>query len=474
MEREALMDNISRREIKAKLAWDNPWWTEPEAVDGRTYADLPYRDFFEGFYQLSQLVAARRAVVLMGPRRAGKTVLLHQTIHKRLRSGVDGKRLMYVSIDEPLYTGMTLEGIVALLLEATGFSTTDEFSLFFDEIQSLKGWEAQLGALTEEYTNARCIAASSSTPHLRTGDAGAGLFAEFVLPPLTFNEFLRFSWNDYFPGKTSALKGQEVEVLNRAFLDYLNFGGFPEAAIRKEAKGDAVRFIQKGIVERTLLHNDAPSLFGVKDVQELNRLFAFIAYNTGSEFSYPLLSESFGIAKDTVKRYIEYLEAAFLIKKVSRIDESGKRFVRERSFKLHLVNPSMRAALFRPVSPEDDAVGGLVETAMHSQRFHTETMRHVRYARWQEGAVDAVALDPASGRPVEAATVAWSDSHVKNTEGIAQLIAFAKRHGIETVRATTRSVWAFKTIDGVGVQFSPSSADCFMLGRVNDAQRHDS
>ena len=61
---------------------------------------------------------------------------------------------------------------------------------------------------------------------------------------------------------------------------------------------------------------------------------------------------SSGVAKNTIKRYIEYLGAAFLIKVVHRIDESARRFRRARWFKIYLTNPSMRAALFSPVKPD--------------------------------------------------------------------------------------------------------------------------
>jgi len=76
---------------------------------------------------------------------------------------------------------------------------------------------------------------------------------------------------------------------------------------------------------------------------------------------------SSGVAKNTIKRYVEYLEAAFLIKVVHRIDESASRFRRARTFKVYLTNPSMRAALFAPVGADSPEVGALAETAVFSQ-----------------------------------------------------------------------------------------------------------
>jgi predicted AAA+ superfamily ATPase len=101
-------------------------------------------------------------------------------------------------------------------------------------------------------------------------------------------------------------------------------------------------------VDKVLLR-DLPSLYGIKDVQELNSLFTTIAFNTANEFSCETLSVQSGVDKKTIKIYIEYLEAAFLIKKIQRVDQSGKRFEREISFKLYLTNPSLFTALFAPI-----------------------------------------------------------------------------------------------------------------------------
>jgi len=65
------------------------------------------------------------------------------------------------------------------------------------------------------------------------------------------------------------------------------------------------------------------------------------------------------VAKNTIKKYISYLEAAFLIKIVHRIDN-----------KIYLTNPSLRCALFSPIKETDPFAGNLVETAIFSQWHH--------------------------------------------------------------------------------------------------------
>ena len=121
-------------------------------------------------------------------------------------------------------------------------------------------------------------------------------------------------------------------------------------------QSDPGRYIRNDIIDKVLLR-DLPSLYGIKDVQELNSLFTTIAYNTGNEFTYEQLSINSGVAKNTIKRYIEYLEAAFLIRVINKIDQNAKKFKRATVFKIYLTNPSLRGALFSPIGKDDDFMG---------------------------------------------------------------------------------------------------------------------
>src|SRR5262249_46852261 len=160
---------------------------------------------------------------------------------------------------------------------------------------------------------------------------------------------------------TYALKPEQLNDLNSAFVHYLNFGGYPEVIFSEAIQADPARFIKSDIVDKVLLR-DLPSLYGIQDIQELNYLFTTLAFNTANEVSLEELSKNSGVAKNTIKRYIEYLEAAFLIKIVHRIDRDCSRFQRANFFKVYLTNPSVRSALFSPLSQDDESIGNLAET----------------------------------------------------------------------------------------------------------------
>jgi predicted AAA+ superfamily ATPase len=76
------------------------------------------------------------------------------------------------------------------------------------------------------------------------------------------------------------------------------------------------------------------------------------------------------VNKQSLKKYLEYLEAAFLMKKVPRVSEIGKYSKRENFFKIYLTNPSLRSALFDEINSDDEMIENLVETGIFSQWLH--------------------------------------------------------------------------------------------------------
>lgn len=69
---------ISKDLIIERMRFENPWWVSA-SID-RDYSQLPRRPYFNLFFPLVNETDVRRAVVLMGPRRVGKTVMMHHAI----------------------------------------------------------------------------------------------------------------------------------------------------------------------------------------------------------------------------------------------------------------------------------------------------------------------------------------------------------------------------------------------------------
>ncbi len=460
------MRDISQHEVVERLRFDNPWWVDRVGVDPM-YRDMPQRAYLLAFEQLVTERSVTRAVILMGPRRVGKTVMVYQTIQRLMDAGVPPAHILYVSLETPLYTGLGLEQILKLFHGLFGHDRHADLYLFFDEIQYLRQWELHLKSLVDSYRAHKFIATGSAAAALRlkSRESGAGRFTEFLLPPLTFAEYLNFiKREDELIGPTTVESGRILE-LNDEFVRYLNFGGYPEAVFSPQIQAESSRYIKSDIIDKVLLR-DLPSLYGISDIQELNRLFTVIAYNTGDEVSLEGLAKSSGVAKNTLKRYLEYLEAAFLIRRVNRIDQHARRFTRATSFKVYLTNPSMRAALFGPVTADNEVMGRLAETAIFSQWFHApNTGERISYARWKQGEVDLVYLDPQTHKPDWIVEVKWSDRQAERPEELDAVVGFVKQHGIQEALITSRSVEAQKIRQEVTLTFSPAALYCYSVGK---------
>ena len=470
------MRAVPSQQLRRRLAIENSWWQAPHALPSMYQAWSP-REYFRLFQPLVENRAVRRALVLMGPRRVGKTVMLHHAIQKLIQNGIPPRHICYITIDHPIYNGMGLEPLLDLYQETTGIDYVKTACfIFFDEIQYLRDWELHLKAIVDRLPQIKAIVSGSAAAALRlkSSESGAGRFTDFFLPPLTFHEYLSLiDKNHLITKKTKTVKNEifgkrenfyfisnDIESLNSQIINYLNYGGYPEMVFSPEIQTDPARYIRHDIINKVLLR-DLPSLYGIRDVQELNHLFITLAFNTANEISLEELSKKSGVAKNTIKRYIEYLEAAFLIKIVHRIDHNSKRFKRANFFKVYLTNPSIRSALFSPVTADDKIMGAMAETAVFSQWFHTEDV-NLHYARWQSGEVDIVHLS--GNRPLWAAEIKWSDRFFDRPSQLKSLLAFNQNNRLKHIVATTQSKQEIKQISDVSINFIPTSIYCHMVG----------
>lgn len=466
---------IPTEKIIERMQYENPWWTTKEIPT--LYKEMSKRLYFELFYPFVTETDIRRAVVLMGPRRVGKTVMMFHTIDKLIEENINPQRIFFVGIDNPIYVNLGLQEILDLCKDSVKAGNLDNSFVFFDEIQYLKDWERHLKVLVDSYPKTKFIVSGSAAAALKwhSTESGAGRFTDFMLPPLTFQEFIHLKNKDHLLHEATIEYGEKqipyrlplsIDELNTEFLLYLNFGGYPEVVLSEKIQKDMGRYVKNDIVDKVLLR-DLPSLYGIKDVQELNRFFTYIAYNTGNELSYETMSRESGIQKETLKKYLEYLEAAFLIKVLNKVDINAKRLRRVTSFKVYLTNPSLRTALFSPVKATDNEMGNMVETAILSQWMHREKL-DITYARWKEGnstgEVDLVLVDDKKFKPVWGVEIKWSNRFFDMPQDLKSLIKFCKSNKFENALVTTINKQGTKTASDINFTFVPAAVYAFNIG----------
>jgi len=457
------LKDVSNQQLTEHFKRLNPWWTSGR-MDKGTQSLRP-RAYLGPVQRLLLDARLRRAVVLLGPRRVGKTILIRHLIADLLEQGVSASRLAYVEMDHPLLHGQSLEGLIQLIEQTTPAADSPRY-LFFDEIQSHKDWEKHLKPLVDHRPDLRILVSGSAAAALKrqSTESGAGRFTDFLLPPLTFSEYLQLrpeqpaireiDVNNY------AL--DDIDALNQQFVDYVNYGGYPELALSPAVRDDPERFVKSDIVDKVLLR-DLPQLYGIKDIQELNSLFTLLAFNTAEEVSFEQLSQRSGVGKQTIQKYIEYLEAAFLVKRVFRVDQDGKRYKRERSFKIYLTNPAMHTGLFGERRADDQDFGHLVETAVFAQRFHEGA--RLNYARWGNDDCEVDLVDSSAAlKPTSALEIKWSDRFVTRPGELKGLQRFARKNRLRLVWATTRSQFGRTLLGETELRQWPAAVLAFHYG----------
>ena len=130
-----------------------------------------------------------------------------------------------------------------------------------------------------------------------------------------------------------------------------------------------------------------------------------------------------------------------------RVDQDGKRYQRERNFKVYLANSAMYTGLFGARKPDDPEFGHLVETALFAQRFHEDA--RLNYARWGTDGfeVDLVEVS-AAFKPITALEIKWSDQYVSSPGKLKGLIKFSNKNRLPLSWATTRSKFGKTPLDG--------------------------
>lgn len=178
------MKDVSNQQITEHLKRLNTWWEDGNA-DEATQALRP-RAYLEPVRRLLQDPDLRRAIVLLGPRRVGKTILIRHLIGELLASGVPKQNIAYVEMDHPLLHGQSLDALIRQIESVTPDAEGTRY-LFFDEIQSHKDWEKYLKALVDHRPDLRLLVSGSAAAALKrqSTESGAGRFTDFLLPPLT-------------------------------------------------------------------------------------------------------------------------------------------------------------------------------------------------------------------------------------------------------------------------------------------------
>mgnify|MGYP003508695295 FL=1 len=254
--------------------------------------------------------------IITGLRRSGKSYLLFQ-LYKNylLQQGVLLNHIITIDLED--YNQSTLHQPKNLLKHIDSqINSQDWHYIFIDEVQHLTQFEDVLNTLLKRGnldvyvtgSNARFLSKDVVTTFRGRGD-------EIHIHPFSFQEF------------ASAKSDTPYQELLR---EYMIYGGLPQlCAFATEEQKESYL---KALFTETYL-KDIRERYNILDDGDMEELIDIIASSIGSMQNPLKLQNTFksvkqsNITSDTIKRYLDHLQDAFLIEKSLRFDIKGKRYI---------------------------------------------------------------------------------------------------------------------------------------------------
>ena len=335
--------------------------------------------------RLQGLVAPGKVVVVYGPRRVGKTTLIRHYAQQYDREAL-------------VVTGEDIS--VREYLESQSLARLKAFvgrrrTLIVDEAQYVRQVGLNLKLLADHVEGLRIIATGSSSFDLaqQTGEPLTGRKYTLLLLPLAQMEL------------------QEVEEAHetRAQLELrLIYGSYPEVVLMPSNE-DRELYI-KELVSSYLL-KDILQVEGIRHADKLQRLLQLLAFQIGREVSVTELGTHLGMTRNTVDRYLDLLEKAYVVYSRQGFGRNLRKEV-TKSRRYYFYDNGLRNGLinnFNPLSLRQDT-GALWENYVLVERLkhnlYTGRLAESRF--WRTYDQQEIDLIEEWGGHLRAAEMKWS------------------------------------------------------------------
>jgi predicted AAA+ superfamily ATPase len=250
---------------------------------------------------LRELLRQFPAVVLIGPRQAGKTTLAFA--EKDIRSTA-----IYLDLELPSAQRQLDDPEAYFLAHPNQLLILDEVQRLPNLFSVLRGVIDQRRRHGETGGQFLLLGSASGALLQQTSESLAGRVAQLELTPFLAREVLPLS--------------SAAVALNSLWVR----GGFPLSWL---AGGDADSLAWRDVFITTYLEKDIPALGPRIPATTLRRLWTMLAHNQGELLDQSKLAGALGISGQTVGRYIDLLCDLMLVRRLPAWSgNAGKRLVR--------------------------------------------------------------------------------------------------------------------------------------------------
>ncbi len=278
--------------------------------------------------------------VITGMRRSGKSYLLF-TLFKNylIKQGVKEDHIIGVNLENRLNKSLRDPDALLQYIDSR-LSSDGQYYVMLDEVQMVSEFEDVLNSFLSisnvdvfvTGSNAKFLSKDVITEFRGRGD-------EIHVRPLTFREVADFR-DDY---------SQDM------IREYMLYGGLPQVVLENDVN-KKVSYLEQQM-EHTYLR-DIKERYEVRQDSDLSELVDIMASCVGGLTNPPKIADTFksvkhsSISVDTIRLYLEYMEDAFVLERVTRYDIKGRKYI-DSPFKYYFEDLGLRNARlgFRQVEP---------------------------------------------------------------------------------------------------------------------------
>lgn len=385
---------VNSENILSLLFSYNPWW-QTGAIQKEFNKPMKRFAYYEAMKTLNHEI--RRSVILCGARRTGKTTIMYQAIHELLDRGVLAKNILFISFDHPLLKLCTIDKVLEIY--RANISAEEEIYCFFDEIQYATDWNNWLKILYDTQPNIKIMATGSASPVLsdKMAESGLGRWTIIHVPTLSFYEYCQLLKIEV-PSLPANIKPTQIylrplqeqteifhklSILQVHFIRYLQVGGFPELALSSDDLY-AQRILREDIVDKAL-KRDLPTIYGIRNINDIEKIFLYLCYTSSNIINIQTLSKELqGVSRNTVEKYIGYLESSNLIY-ISPLVNVGTKQMLKSQDKIYVADAAVRNAVLMKddITNDPEELGIIAETAVykHIKSFYYDSSTTIGYYR---------------------------------------------------------------------------------------------
>lgn len=301
--------------------------------------------------QFNSMTKPGKVLTIYGSRQAGKTSLL-----KKLTTGLP-KLFQGDGMDLDLQQILSSQNLGILTNAFKGYQT-----IFIDEAQKVPNIGISLKLLIDHHPEMTIIATGSSSFDLanQVGEPLTGrqnIYTLFLIAVLELaQQFGRM---------------HIIQQLN----SYLVYGTYPEV-VTAENNEERKQYLLN--LRNAYLLKDILELESIKSPGKLFDLLRLLAYQIGNQVSLNELGNKLGLAKQTVERYLDLLDKAFIIKKVQGFSKNLRKEI-TKTHRYYFWDNGVRNAIinnFNPVEVRDD-VGMLWQNFMFMERIKKQEYKRI-------------------------------------------------------------------------------------------------